>query len=571
MSQFRLAIAQINPTVGALGSNADKIISKVREAVDQEAQLIVFPELALCGYPPEDLVLKKHFVSDCRHELERVAAALPSQAVAVVGAPWAEEGATYNAAVVLGGGRIAGVYRKILLPNYGVFDEKRVFEAGLRAAALRLGATSIGLHICEDSWFHEGAPTKLLRPLRPDLVVNLSASPYARGKLTDRVATLSRTAAALDCPLVYANLVGGQDELVFDGISLVLGPDGAVIARARAFEEQLMVFDLEVGGREAGSGARGIDLVELDAPFPHGGGRRPPVVEDLPEDLEEVYGALKLGLKDYVEKNRFPKVLVALSGGIDSALVAALAVDALGPDRVVTVTMPSHYSSHATRGDAEVLASRLGTTFHSVAIGDLFDHYVRDLSPLWPGREPDTTEENLQARIRGNMIMALSNKFGWLVLTTGNKSEMATGYCTLYGDMVGGFAVIKDVPKTLVFDLCRWRNRGRDPEPIPVSIIERPPSAELRPDQKDTDSLPPYEVLDPILEAYVERDQGLDEIAALGFDPDLVLRIIRLVDINEYKRRQGAPGIKITPKAFGRDRRLPLTNAYRDHVLKERR
>jgi NAD+ synthase (glutamine-hydrolysing) len=546
-----------------LGANRRKIVAYARDAVRMGAELVIFPELALSGYPPEDLVLKRHFLRDCRRELERMKDELPSEAVCLVGTPWAAGGRTYNAAAVLQGGRLCGIYRKMLLPNYGVFDEKRVFSAGTRAGALTIRGLLAGIHVCEDSWFADGEATALLQPLRPDFVVNLSASPYARGKLRDRTATFSRTAAALGCPLVCVNLVGGQDELVFDGSSLVVGRDGRVMARARAFEEALLVFDLRVDGRDHGEAGQ-AEILRTDLPAPAEREALAPAVAPLPGELEEVYAALKLGLRDYVEKNRFPKVLVALSGGIDSALVAVLAVDALGPERVVTVTMPSQYSSEATRSDAEAMAAGLGTTFHSVAIGELFDRYLETLSPLWPDREPDTTEENLQARIRGNVIMALSNKFNWLVLTTGNKSEMATGYCTLYGDMVGGFAVLKDVLKTLVFALCRWRNEGGDPPPIPPSIIDRPPSAELRPDQRDTDSLPPYDALDPILEAYVERDLGADEITALGHDPALVQRVIRLVDINEYKRRQGAPGVKITPKAFGRDRRLPITNAYRD-------
>ncbi|MBM4156196.1 MAG: NAD+ synthase [Lentisphaerae bacterium] len=563
------ALAQVNVTVGALIPNADKVIRVASEAWEKGARLIVFPEMVLAGYPPEDLVLKPHFLEDCGVEIARLAAGLPPEALVLVGAPHREaggDGRPRNAAYVFHRGFVRGIAHKMLLPNYGVFDEKRVFAEGARPSVIRAGPYAIGVHICEDSWVPEAAPCRAMRGGVLDLLVNLSASPYHRSKALQRQSILRRAAAAVDAPALYCNLVGGQDELVFDGTSLAVAPDGTLLARGKAFEEDLLF--VEVPMRLRGEEAIHPDCETIAVDWAPATVATPPAprYEPLPDAAAEVYAALVLGLRDYVNKNGFRRCVVALSGGIDSALVATIAADALGADRVAGVTMPSRYSSAETRGDAELLARTLGIEFHSIPIEGVVAAFLKDLSPVWPGRAPDITEENLQARIRGVMIMALSNKFGWLVLTTGNKSEMATGYCTLYGDMSGGFALIKDVPKTLVFELARWRN-ARGPAPvIPPSTIERPPSAELRPDQRDTDSLPPYDVLDPILERYVEQDQSFDRIVAGGFDPAVVRRVIRLVDTSEYKRRQGAPGVKITPRAFGRDRRMPITNLYRERT-----
>ena len=543
MKSLCIALAQIDAVVGALDANAERITRAAHAAADAGAEVVVFPELALSGYPPEDLVLKRHFVEDARAAVEALASRLPPAALAIVGTPWPGTDRCHNAAVAIHGGRIVAVYRKMLLPNYGVFDEKRLFEPGTEPGLVEFDGWRLGLHICEDSWFPAAAPCTSLRAARVDGVLNLSASPYHRGKRAQREEVLGAAARACGAPLLYCNLVGGQDELVFDGASMAFAADGRLVARGRSFAEDTVRVELPAGAEAAAQS-----------------------VEPAPEGPAEVYAALALGLRDYVEKNGFKKVVVAVSGGIDSALVATIAVDALGRDRVCAVTMPSQYSSGETLGDAHLLARNLGIELFEVPIRGLHEAYLADLSKLWPGRGPDTTEENLQARIRGNLIMALSNKFGWLVVTTGNKSEIATGYCTLYGDMAGGFALIKDVPKTLVWELSRWRNTQAGRELIPASTIERPPTAELRPGQKDTDSLPPYEVLDAILERYVERDQGLAEIVAAGLDAATVQRVLRLVDLNEYKRRQGAPGVKITPKAFGRDRRLPITNQYREHA-----
>ena len=556
MNALRIVLGQINPTVGALGPNTQRMAKIASEAAARGARVVVFPELAVTGYPPEDLVLKPHFVEAARAEVQQLAQALPPGLTAIVGTPWPGHGRAFNAAVVLRDGRIHAVYHKMLLPNYGVFDEKRVFEPGRDPGVIEVDGWRIGLHICEDSWFPEAAPCSALREAGVDAVINLSASPYHRGKLAQREAVLGRAARAVGAPLLYCNLVGGQDELVFDGASLVVDAAGQLVARAQSFAEDQLLLDLPRVGKMR---AESSNDWKNDAPAAAR-------IAPAPEGPAEVYAALQLGLRDYVDKNGFRKVLVAISGGIDSALVAAIAVDALGSDRVIGVTMPSQYSSHETLDDAHVLARNLGITLHELPIRRLHEEYLRDLAGLWPDRAPDATEENLQARIRGNLIMALSNKFGWLVVTTGNKSEIATGYCTLYGDMAGGFAVIKDVPKTLVWELARWRNGQAGHDWIPATTIERPPSAELRPDQKDTDSLPPYDVLDPIIERYVERDQGLAELVAAGFDAALVQRVLRLIDLNEYKRRQGAPGVKITPKAFGRDRRLPITNHYREQA-----
>lgn len=531
----------MNPTVGALAANTDLIISKTWEAFEEGAQLIVFPELAVSGYPPEDLILKDHFCADCEAQLQRLKQELPPEACVVVGAPLSKNGKKYNAAVVFQSSGITATYCKMLLPNYGVFDEKRLFEAGTEPCFFEIEGQTAAIHICEDSWEPEGAAVESLKGTGIDLLINLSASPYYRGKLNDRIDVLAQTARKLGAALLYCNLAGGQDELVFDGASMVFAPDGARLARAKQFEEDILYHD---ASRLTDHASR------KEAPLP---------------DLEEVYEALKLGLKDYVAKIGFKRVVVALSGGIDSALVLAIAVDALGKDRVAAVTMPSQYSSDGTLGDAHEMAKILDVEFHEIAIKELYGAFEGELSKVWgASKTPGLAEENLQARIRGNLIMALSNEYGWLVLTTGNKSEMAMGYCTLYGDMAGGYALIKDVPKTLVFDLCRWRNEQGATPVIPPSIIDRPPSAELRADQKDTDSLPPYEVLDPILEDYVENDLGIGGLIANGYDEAIVRRVVHAVELSEYKRRQSPPGVKITHRSFDRDRRMPIVNRYRN-------
>jgi NAD+ synthase (glutamine-hydrolysing) len=534
-SIMTIALVQMNPTVGALVANTDLIVSNAWQAFNDGARLIVFPELAIAGYPPEDLILKDHFCDDCEDQLQRLKKELPPEACVVVGAPVSRDGKKFNAAVIFENSEIVGEYHKMLLPNYGVFDEKRLFKAGTEPFIFEVDGQKTAVHICEDSWNPDGAAVSALEDGDIDFLINLSASPYYRNKLNDRIDVLAQTARKLNTTLLYCNMVGGQDELVFDGASMVFAPDGSRLARAKQFEEDILYLN--------------------DAP------RK----EDPLHDLEEVYEALKLGLKDYVDKIGFKRVVVALSGGIDSAIVLALAVDALGKDRVATVTMPSQYSSEGTLGDAGEMAAILGVEFHTLPIKELYTHFEKDLSTIWgETKEPGLAEENLQARIRGNLIMALSNEYGWLVLTTGNKSEMAMGYCTLYGDMCGGYALIKDVPKTLVFDLCRWRNTQSEIPVIPPSIIERPPSAELRPDQKDTDSLPPYEVLDPILEDYVENDMGIDGLVSKGYDEAIVRRVVHAVELSEYKRRQSPPGVKITPKSFDRDRRMPIVNRYRN-------
>lgn len=560
-----MALAQINTTVGAFEENRAKMVCYCRQAAAAGADVVLFPELALCGYPPEDLVLKPHFLRTASDEIEALAQEVPNGLIAVVGVPVAGTCLPRNAAVVLLDGKVAGFYAKMALPNYGVFDEQRVFEAGSRPMCLQRNGTRIGLHICEDSWRPESRAVQALAGESLDVLLNLSASPFHRGKFPQRLDVIRATARALNTSVAYCNAVGGQDELVFDGGSFVMGADGAVIAQAARFEEELLLVDLPVRreGNSDTSPEEGADWIFLS---PEAVAERPAsVAKDLPEpmgELEEIYRALCLGLKDYTGKNRFESVLVAISGGIDSALVAALAVDALGPERVHGISLPTRFSSEGTRSDAEALAKNLGIEMPMVSIQKLVEDALSCVGPLWAGRETDVTEENLQARIRGLLVMALSNKFNRLVLATGNKSELATGYCTLYGDMCGGYALIKDVPKTLVFALCRWINDRAGRERIPVSTIERPPSAELREDQKDSDSLPPYDVLDSILEAYVERDLSRDEIVALGHDPQVVTRVVRLVDGNEYKRRQAAPGVKITPKSFGRDRRMPITHHF---------
>ena len=562
MKNITVALCQINAAVGAIEANASRMAEAAAGAAAKGAQLILFPELSLCGYPPEDLILKPHFVRDCQEALAGLADRLPPGAVTVAGAPWVEQNQVYNGAVVFSAGKLQTAYKKISLPNYGVFDEKRIFASGIRPMALQIGDARLGLHICEDSWLSYEPVCQRLVPLHLDGLINISASPYERRKLSLREAVLRRTASALRAPLLYCNLAGGQDELVFDGASMVIGADGRLLMRGRQFEEETLYFSLPVQQHPDAGEPAGVDVIVIPPPANI---ENPPADSGIHPALgpeEEVYAALKTGLRDYVDKNGFKKCVVALSGGIDSAIVAAIAVDALGADRVSGITMPSRFSSQETQSDAKLVAANLGIECRVQPIESLFKVYLDELSGQWPGRAPDITEENLQARIRANIIMALSNKFGWLVLTTGNKSELAMGYCTLYGDMVGGFAVIKDVPKTLVFKLARWRNEQGGAPVIPPTTIERPPSAELKPNQKDSDTLPPYSILDPILELYVEQRCGVDEIIAKGFDPETVRKTVRTVDRSEYKRRQGAPGIKITPCAFGRERRMPITNQY---------
>jgi NAD+ synthase (glutamine-hydrolysing) len=546
----RLALCQSNATVGDIAGNARRIRAGIDSARAAGAELVLFAELALTGYPPEDLLLREHFLTDARTALDELAREVHG-IVAVVGFPErAQTGAVYNAAAVLADGAVGSIYRKVHLPNYGVFDEQRYFTAGHTGTTIEVDGRRVGLTVCEDLWL-PGPPASEEATAGARLIVNISASPYHAGKGLERERLFAQRAREHGACIAFCGLVGGQDELVFDGHSFVLDHTGETLARAAQFEEELLVCDLELES----SAAAAEPWREPHAPI---------------APLEaEVYGALCLGLRDYVHKNGFGHVVLGLSGGIDSALVACLAVDALGPQRVSAAIMPSRFSSTATQDDAHALAARLGVRTHELPIEAVMDACTATLQSEFSGHPPDITEENLQARVRGNLLMALSNKFGWLVLTTGNKSEMSVGYTTLYGDLAGGFAVIKDVPKTLVYRLCEWRNTpagaaaGRAPAPIPRSIVERAPSAELRADQRDEDSLPPYELLDRILRGYIELDQGREQLLAQGLPAAEVDQTIRLVDLAEYKRRQAPPGIKVTTRAFGRDRRMPITNRYR--------
>ncbi len=575
---LRVALAQINQTVGDLAGNTARIIARLAEARDGGAHIVAFPELAVTGYPPEDLLLKPSFLAENLRCLREIAAQTRG-IVAIVGFVDVAED-IYNAAAVLADGEWVGTYHKRYLPNYGVFDEDRYFLAGDTAPVFRFGEVPVGITICEDIWYPVG-PATLQSLAGARLIININASPYSQHKWQARERMLATRAADNDLFVAYVNLVGGQDELVFDGGSVIFDPDGQPVARAPLFSEHLLVADLDLGTvlrdrlRDPLRRKERLlrDLPPEDVPTVPLAAFPPRVADPAPlpgealvvplPPLAEVYGALVLGTRDYVRKNGFARVVIALSGGIDSALVAAIAVDALGADAVTGVSMPSRYSSGGSKDDARDLAERLGITYLTIPIEGMHAAALELLGEAFAGTALGLAEENLQARIRGNIVMALSNKFGSLVLTTGNKSEMSVGYATIYGDMAGGFAVIKDVPKLLVFALSRWRNEHGG-EVIPPNTIQKPPSAELRPDQADTDSLPPYEVLDPILKAYVEDDRSAAEIVAAGNDPELVARIIRLVDLNEYKRRQAAPGIKITNRAFGRDRRLPITNRFRD-------
>ena len=575
VATLRLALCQLNPTVGDIAANEAAIVASIDEAArDRGAGLVLFGELAVTGYPPEDLLYKEHFLRDARAAVDRLAARTHGL-VAIVGFP--ERAAdVHNAAAVLADGRLAGIYHKVHLPNYGVFDEQRYFQAGTAGGLIELGEHRVGVTICEDIW-QPGPPCSDVALAGATLIVNLSASPYHAGKGLERELMVIQRAREHVAAFAYCALVGGQDELVFDGQSFVVDHTGELIARAAQFEQQLLICEVDLGAPDAerrrSSGHRALirgsaPTVELLAAFPPPppppappDAAAPPIAPLLEPAAAEIYAALCLGLRDYVRKNGFSHVVLGLSGGIDSALVATIAVDALGAERVTVVVMPSQFSSDATQGDARALAARLGATLIELPIGDLFSAYERELAEQFAGLPPGLTEENLQARIRGNLLMALSNKFGWLVLTTGNKSEMSVGYTTLYGDSAGGFAVIKDLENKLVYPLARWRNL--DGAQIPESILDRAPSAELRADQRDDQSLPPYDTLDAILRGYVEEDRGRDELIARGLPADAVEQVIALVDRAEYKRRQAPPGIKITERAFGRDRRVPITNRYR--------
>jgi NAD+ synthase (glutamine-hydrolysing) len=530
----RIALGQLNTTVGDLEGNVARIAEAAARATEAGADVACFPELCIPGYPPEDLVLRPEFVDDNIAALKELAARTAGGCRLIVGFVERSDEGLHNSAALIREGRAMPTYRKIQLPNFGVFDERRYFTPGLDANTVTWGDSRLSISICEDAW-HGGAPFN--QYIGEPLIVNINGSPYHRGKTGEREEILKARAHQTGAWIVYVNAVGGQDELVFDGGSMVMAPDGTVTHRAAMFEEELLVVDLPAESVAA-------------APAPQTGGP------------EEVYRALVTGVRDYVTKNGFHQVVIGLSGGIDSALTAALAVDALGPDAVWVLALPSEFSSPGSLEDALDSATRLGVRIDTIAIGDLFEGYREALAKQIDDDTIGVAQENLQARIRGNLLMALSNRFGGLVLATGNKSEYAVGYSTLYGDMAGGFAPIKDVPKTLVYDLAEWRNSQPGTPPIPGRTIDKPPSAELRPDQKDTDTLPPYEELDPIIELYVEDDLGLDEIVERGHDRSTTERVLRMIDRAEYKRRQAAPGVKITPKAFGRDRRMPITNRY---------
>lgn len=576
MRTFRLAMAQMNPTVGDLDGNTRTILRLIGEARALGADLIAFPEMALTGYPPEDLLLKPQFVQDSLKFRDQVVA--QTQDIAVVLGCVDRNEHLYNAAAVACDGKLIGVYHKIYLPNYGVFDERRYFEPGRECPVYVINGVSVGINVCEDIWYEVG-PTEVQCVAGAELIININGSPYHAGKQDFREQMLAARAVHNRAIVSYTNMVGGQDELVFDGGGLVLGPHGQLLVKGCQFEEEMVVVDLDMDtvaaarqGKPQPQAKRPDELAQVgtssvvrvsDYRDP---GQRPGLPNHrhtVLQPLKEVYAALVMGTRDYVQKNGFQKVLIGLSGGIDSSLTAVVAVDALGGENVVGISMPSRYSSEGSIADAKLLAENLGIELQIIALEQAFGPYLDMLEPQFRGTEPGVAEENLQARIRGNILMGLSNKFGWLVLTTGNKSELATGYSTLYGDMAGGFSVIKDVPKTLVYELSGYVNQRDGREVIPQAVIDKPPSAELRPDQRDQDSLPPYDVLDAVLKAYVEEDHSYAEIVQMGFDPQIVQQVIKLVDHSEHKRRQAPPGVKITPRNFGRDRRMPIVNWYR--------
>lgn len=575
---LRVAIGQVNLTVGDLDGNTARILECIDGARDLSADIVILPELAITGYPPEDLLLKAGFVQKNLACLDRIVEHT-LEITAVVGFVDGD-GSLFNAAAVISNGKLMGVQRKVHLPNYGVFDEERYFEPGNENKVYLQDGVVFGVEVCEDSWHVDGPHRAQALVGEAEIILTINSSPFHAEKWQSREDMLAKRAQENCCYFVYGNLVGGQDELVFDGHSMTFGPDGRVICRGPAFGEDLVTVDLDMrevsrrrqaaswyGEAKESTALSGVRVDRVEIPSLRRENERPelpPCLTEAPSKLSEIYGALALGTRDYVRKNGFERVVLGVSGGIDSALTAVVAADGLGAGSVVGVVMPSEFSSEATQSDAVQLCEKLGIQHHVIPIQQTFESYLGMLADVFEGTKTGVAEENIQARIRGNVLMALSNKFGWLVLTTGNKSEVAVGYSTLYGDMAGGLNVLKDVPKTMVYDLAGYRNSIS--EVIPQSIIERPPSAELRPDQRDVDSLPPYEVLDPIIHAYVEEDKSISDIVRMGFEPETVQKVAQMIDRNEYKRRQSPPGIKITPKAFGRDRRLPITNRYREEI-----
>ncbi|NPA17022.1 MAG: NAD+ synthase [Aquificae bacterium] len=573
MKKLRLALSQINCTVGDIEGNSEKIISAIHTAKKHEVDIIAFPELAVTGYPPEDLLLKPSFINKNLQYIEKIARE-SKDIISIVGFVDKVED-IYNAAAVLLNGEIVAKYHKNYLPNYGVFDEVRYFQRGNEIVLLNIQGYKVGLSICEDIWYPEN-PISIQAIEGAELVININASPYHIGKVRDREEMLKVRARDNLISIAYVNLVGGQDELVFDGNSIVVGPDGLIISKGKAFEEDLIICDIDLDAifrkqlkdnrlRNLRAEYKREERV-IEIPLNYTIKDKIEVVPQRIEldqtEAEEIYSALVVGLRDYIHKNNFQKVVIGLSGGIDSSLTATIAVDALGKENVKGVLMPSRYTSKESIEDALQLAENLGIETFTIPITDIFDTYIKELEPVFKGLQPDVTEENLQARIRGNILMALSNKFGWIVIATGNKSEMSVGYATLYGDMVGGFAVLKDVYKTRVYELAQYRN-SISPV-IPQRVLEKPPSAELRPDQKDEDELLPYVILDEIIYLYVEEDMSAEDIAKMGFDRKDVEKVIKMIDRNEYKRRQAPVGIRITPRGFGKDRRMPITNRYRE-------